>query len=207
MVPRHPGTALGRIAFRALLAWFFVALGLGATGALEAGPREAPWALVAAAGLPLAAAVILYLRFADVGRFALAIDRRMVTLAQTLRLAGLSLVFVGGGAGLPAVFSAVAAWDALLIGATAPFVAFVVLAHRPAPKGTFALWNVVGLFDLAVLIALTVVTGPSAWGMLAGEATTAAMMALPWSLIPTFLVPLFAILHSIAFVQVLSAGR
>ncbi len=207
MAPRPPGTALGRIAFRAALIWFLVALGLGATGALEAGPDDPPWALVAAAAAPLIAACLLYLRFGDVRRFALALDARNVTLAQTLRLAGLAFVFVGPGAGLPQLFAAVAAWDALLIGATAPFVAFVMLAHRPAPKGTFALWNVLGLFDLGVLSALVVVTGPSAWGRLAGEATAAAMAALPLSLVPTFLVPLFAILHLIAFVQVLSPGR
>lgn len=188
-----PGTAMGRLAFRALLVWALLALGLGAVGAFEAGPGESPWALAAAALLPPAAAVILHLRFADIRRWVLSLDARGVTLAQTLRLAGVLFALARTG-GVPGLFAAAAAWDALLIGAVAPFVAFVVLVQRPQPRGTVALWNGLGLADLAVLLALVLAAGPG------------APTAFPLVLVPALLMPLFAILHLMGLAQARAAS-
>jgi hypothetical protein len=63
-------------------------------------------------------------------------------------------------------------------------------------------WNVLGSLDLVNAMSLGVLASASPVGILAGDVTTRLMGQFPLSLIPTFFVPLFLILHLICFVRV-----
>lgn len=220
-------TAMGRLLFKALVLWLVIALGLGASGAFVAGPGAAPWPLVGAVVVPVLVFAALWRRFADVRRTVLSLDPRTITLAHTLRLGAVAYLWLQAGGLLPAVFATPAAWGGFVFGASAPFIALVLLSARPVPKGTFALWHMAGIAELAIATALLILAGDSAWGVLAGAppagvetiaqtgaamgaetaaATTAAMTVLPLSLVPTLLVPLFAILHLVAILQAAANG-
>jgi hypothetical protein len=64
------------------------------------------------------------------------------------------------------------------------------------------LWlNLAGLFDFALAVGTGVLTSPSSAGVLADATTSAIMSELPLSLIPTFAVPLWIIVHMISLLQ------
>jgi hypothetical protein len=74
-------------------------------------------------------------------------------------------------------------------------LAFAVLTPTAATRRRFVVWNVFGLIDLILAVSLgTLYSG--FWTVLSGHGPTSALMSeLPRSLVPTFLVPLFMMLH------------
>jgi hypothetical protein len=58
-------------------------------------------------------------------------------------------------------------------------------------------WCAVGIADLVVAVTMGVLNAPGKFGLLASDVTTAPMLELPLSLIPTFFVPLSILLHLI----------
>lgn len=71
-----------------------------------------------------------------------------------------------------------------------------------AARGWLLAWNTFGLVDLVSAIAMGVLYSNSALGVLAnGGVTTELMVTFPVSLIPTFLVPLFILMHLLTFAR------
>jgi len=63
-------------------------------------------------------------------------------------------------------------------------------------------WNLFGLFDLILALSLGLSFSASSLGFLAGTgATTLLMTELPRSMIPTFGVPMFILLHLLALAR------
>jgi hypothetical protein len=63
-------------------------------------------------------------------------------------------------------------------------------------------WNAVGALDLIVAVSLGVLSQPgSPQQLIHAGVGSAAIITLPWSLIPTFLVPFYLMGHGIVFVQ------
>ncbi len=88
-----------------------------------------------------------------------------------------------------------AGWGDFFIGLTAPLIAlrFVGRQHR----AVFLLWQALGMLDLVTAVSSGVLNG--VFG--SGPVTMDPIAALPLSLIPTFGVPLFFILHIISIAQ------
>jgi hypothetical protein len=64
------------------------------------------------------------------------------------------------------------------------------------------LWNAFGMADLVLAIALGVTsTANSPLGIFRDGAGSEAMQHLPWSFVPTVLVPLYMVLHAIVWVR------
>lgn len=89
----------------------------------------------------------------------------------------------------------------MAVGFAAPWM-ILALVRRPdfAASPAFVRWNVLGMLDLALAIALGTLSATLSTGA-AGEITTAPMATLPLLLIPVFLVPLFLMLHVAALMQ------
>ena len=88
-----------------------------------------------------------------------------------------------------------------LVPVTAVWVAWA-LSRRPqfASSRSFAVWNLLGIFDLVVAVG----TGAAASGLglgRYGEITTGPMAQMPLVLVPGFLVPCFVMLHLTALIQ------
>jgi hypothetical protein len=95
-----------------------------------------------------------------------------------------------------------AGWGDVITGALAIPVLWLVLRR---PQGGYSLltaWNAFGTLDLVVAIALgvTSVEG-SPLHIFDVGAGAAAMQMLPWSFVPTVLVPFYLVLHGILFAQ------
>jgi hypothetical protein len=68
-------------------------------------------------------------------------------------------------------------------------------------------WNIRGTLDLVAAVFLGVISAPgSPLQILGGSVGAAAMGSLPWSNIPTLLVPFYLITHGIIFARLARAN-
>jgi hypothetical protein len=83
----------------------------------------------------------------------------------------------------------------VLVGLLAPVVGAAWL-RTPRESGSAVwAWNVLGLVDLAVAVTTGMLTSPSPVQRFALEAPNDLISAFPLVLVPTFLVPIFIVLH------------
>jgi hypothetical protein len=188
-----------------LVLWFLAALGFSWFGAF-ASPQRPPVLLGAAATLPLVLFVVWYLRSKDFRQFLLAADLRILTLLQTARVGGILFVILYLRGVLPGIFALPAGWGDVAIGATAPLAAWAASRGRNAPRNLFLWWNVLGILDLVRAVTLGVLASGALLGSHAGAVTTEGMGKFPLSLVPTFLVPLWLILHLVVLSRIHSAN-
>lgn len=71
-------------------------------------------------------------------------------------------------------------------------------SHAPRLRVAFIAWNVFGLIDLLSAISMGILYSPSSFGVLRTDISSALMTTFPVSLIPTFFLPLFILLHMLA---------
>src|SRR5215510_15489313 len=102
---------------------------------------------------------------------------------------------------LPGTFASPAGLGDLLVGAYAPFVVLAISRRTPGWHRHVILLNVLGLLDFVGAIGSGVLSGRSPIGLFRGEVTTDIMQELPLSLIPTFAVPFWIVLHCISLLQ------
>jgi hypothetical protein len=136
----------------------------------------------------------------------LSLNPAILTAVQTWRVGGIVFLILLMNGILPPSFAYPAGIGDMAIGITAPFVAYAWSRKKLSPWG-FILWQTAGMADLIVAVTTGVLSSPSKIGILAGGVSTQVMGMLPMSLIPTFAVPLFFILHIICIAQVRKLKR
>jgi len=185
-----------------LALWFIVALVLGCLGTFAPDPMHPPWALMTALAGPPLLFVVLYAYSMRFRQVMLNIDLRFITAMQAWRvLGGMFLVLYGYGL-LPGAFAWPAGVGDLLVGAAAPFVVIAIINQAKYLQQQVIALNVVGLLDFAGAITMGLLTGQSAVGLLANPMNSDILLELPLSLIPTFGVPFWIILHFISLLQI-----
>ncbi len=191
-----------------LAVWFLVSLLAGYIGVFGPGSRyssNTPLPLGLAALLPLILFGVLYRISTSFRDHIRSLSPVALTAGQTGRVIGIVfLIFYAKGL-LPRSFAFPAGFGDVAIGLTAPWIAWA-WARKKLPSGGFLLWQLAGLTDLAIAVTLGVLASFPQSGNLPHAVTTQAMGLLPMSLIPTFGVPLYAILHLICIVQVRQAA-
>lgn len=188
-------TKYGKLTTGLIAVWFVFSLTASAFYVFRNGPNDPPLALGLAAVLPIVLFALWYGTSPDFRRFTLSLDTRALTLVQSWRIVGYAFLILAAYGILPRLFAWPAGWGDIFIGATAPFVALRLT--KSSRRGSFILWQVLGILDLVNAVALGALSGyidPKGVG-------GGAMTVLPLSLIPTFLVPLFLILHLISIAQ------
>jgi hypothetical protein len=117
------------------------------------------------------------------------------------RVAGVLFLLLAAEGRLSGPFPYSAGWGDIIAGALALPILWLMQEND---KHTTAihLWNAFGMADLVVAIGLGVTsTANSPLGIFRDGAGSEAMQHLPWSFVPTVLVPLFMILHAIIWVR------
>jgi len=184
-----------------LALWFLLVLTASLLGVFKGNPSQPPLTLGAAVVLPVLVFVLVWITSARVQRFTLSLSIRATTFAQIGRIfGGVFLILYAQGV-LPGIFALPAGWGDVAIALTAPLMAWMLVAKSRLRLGILVLWNVLGLLDLIVAISLGILTSQSTLGILAGATTSALVVTFPLSLIPTFLVPFYFILHLITLDQ------
>jgi len=116
------------------------------------------------------------------------------------RVAGGFFLLLAAAGRLGGPFPYSAGWGDVVTGALALPVAW--LAMRGQGKALAWTWNAFGMLDLVAALAFGIISANGSPLQLihAGEGSQAVQM-LPWSLIPTVLVPMFLIVHAVIFAQ------
>jgi len=121
------------------------------------------------------------------------------------RIAGGFFLLLAAEGRLGGPFPYSAGWGDVITGALALPVAF--LALRGQGTALVWSWNAFGTLDLIAALAFGIVSanGSPLQIIHAGEGSQAVQM-LPWSLIPTVLVPMFLIVHAVIFSRLAGAS-
>ncbi|HSS86455.1 MAG TPA: hypothetical protein VLL30_22100 [Reyranella sp.] len=117
------------------------------------------------------------------------------------RVAGVLFLLLAAEGRLSGPFPYSAGWGDIIAGAVALPILWLM---QETDRHTTAihLWNAFGMADLVMAIGLGVTSAAnSPLGIFRDGAGSEAMQQLPWSFVPTVLVPLYMILHAIIWVR------
>jgi hypothetical protein len=124
------------------------------------------------------------------------------------RLFGAFFLLLAAAGRLSGPFPISAGWGDVITGMLA-FPA-LWLASRPSniARSFIAGWNIFGALDLLVALALGVASANnSPLQLIDAGAGSAAVQMLPWSFIPTVLVPFYLVVHGVIFAQLRRAAK
>ena len=178
-----------------IIVWFLLSLTASALHVFKNDPQQPPLAVGLAVLIPLAIFVLWSASSPQFRQFLFSLNPRTLTIVQSWRIAGLTFLVLYTYGILPGGFALPAGLGDMAIGMTAPLVAlkFSNLNYRKS----FIVWQFLGIADLVTAVGSGVTSGfINPHGI-----QTTAMTVLPMSLIPTFAVPLFMILHFICIAQ------
>ena len=172
--------------------WLGLAIAAGGLGLLEGLRPPLPQAILVALTLALLAGF----RWSGPFRgWALAVDIRALVLIHVTRFVGLYFLALYARGELPYAFAVPGGWGD--IGVATAALAVCLFARPAAAAGQSAIfaWNLLGLVD----IVFVVLTAARLWT--ADPESMRALLSLPLSLLPTFLVPIIIATHIIIFAR------
>jgi hypothetical protein len=185
----------GKLTLWLIAGWFTLSLLASALHIFDNGPKRPPLALGLSALLPLGVFAAWFSRSEAFRQFLLSLNPQALTLMQTGRIIGYTFLVLYAYGLLPGAFALPAGWGDVAIGMSAPLVALRLIV--PAGRSRFIIWHMLGIFDLVMAMILGAVAPLISPQM----GATSAMTVLPLSVIPTFGVPLFLILHLVSIAQ------
>jgi hypothetical protein len=184
-----------------VMAWAALSLLLNVLGVFTAHPDQPPFALLTAIIGPPIVFLIAYAFSANVRTRSLRLDLRLLTAMQGWRVIGAMFLILMSLGLLPGTFAWPTGIGDLIVGAYAPFVVLAIARRTPGWHTHVVLLNVLGLLDFIGAVGGGVLSGSSPIGILRGEVTTDMMQELPLSMIPTFAVPCWIVLHIISLIK------
>jgi hypothetical protein len=185
-----------------IAAWAVLIVVLNAFGLFATNPDKPPLPLLIAVVGPPVLFGIAYWSSPAVRAVSLGQDLVLITAMQGWRLIGAMFLVLMWFRMLPGTFAWPAGVGDTIVGAYAPFVTVAVARQTPTWRKHVVLLSVLGLLDFVGAIGGGVLSGRSPIGFLHGDVTTDIMQQLPLSLIPTFGVPFWTIIHIISLLKV-----
>jgi hypothetical protein len=190
----------------AIAVWFAAAFVAGAFGIVNE-PGRPPLVLLSLFVVPILGFVTAYATSASFRAFTETIPMALLVGSHLWRFVGVGFVIawlVGrlpGGFGIPEGFGdIIAAVGALLL--------LPSVRRGAAPRGWLLAWNVFGTLDLVSAVTVGILFSEGPLGVLGTPASnTTLMVTFPVSLIPTFFVPLFLLVHALIFRRIEPARR
>jgi hypothetical protein len=140
--------------------------------------------------------------------FAHGYDPAVLIAANAGRLIGAFFLALYAAGRLPATFARSAGWGDIAVGALAIPLAWAVHRRAPGWRILALAWNTLGMADLITAVTLGVgSTSDSPLRFIFERPDSSAVTALPWVLIPGFLVPLYLMVHIAIFAQLAHRAR
>lgn len=135
----------------------------------------------------------------------LSLPLRLLVGLNVGRVFAVLFLMLGADGRLSGPFPHSAGWGDIITGAVA--LPLLGLAREPARHRTILhLWNAFGFLDLVAAIALGVMSAQGSALQVYPAPGSEAMQQLPWSFVPTVLVPMWLILHVIIWVKLRRAA-
>jgi hypothetical protein len=185
-----------------LVLWAAISAALAQRGLFQTTPDQPPIPLMFAVVLPVAAFAIAYAVSDGFRRYVLGLDLRWLTAIQAWRvIGGMFLVLMTFGL-LPGTFAWPAGVGDLIVGCYAPFVVLALVQRSPSWRNQVILLSILGLLDFVGAVGTGVLSGDNPIGVLHGEVGTNILQELPLSIIPTFGVPAWILVHIISLLKV-----
>jgi len=206
MMPLSPVSKLTTVAVAGL--WIGLAIALATTGIYNSTATPVPVVGVMA-GLPVIAVGGAALLFARLREALLALPVALLVGLNTIRIAlGGFMVLLALQGRLSGPFPQSAGWGDVIVGLTAIPLAAATARNLWGNRRVVLAWNILGTLDLVIAVSLGVASAPGSPIQIFGEAIgSKAMWSLPWSNIPTLLVPFYLIIHGVIFAQLARANR
>jgi hypothetical protein len=188
-----------------LAAWFAAIMSLTQAGLFLTFGQAVPFPLAFAAITPPLIYLVAYRALPSLRAWVAALDLSWVIGAQTWRVIGVVFLMMWGLGELPTIFALTAGLGDLAVGIFA-LTAVLAIERRSAGWQMRARTLIyLGMADFVAAFGTAIFSGNGFPLRLAGEAPPLLMQSLPMAMIPAFGVPLFIILHIIAW-QKLKAG-
>jgi hypothetical protein len=181
-----------------LAAWLAADVALGAIGAFDAHLHRLVPGIVAGIALPIVGGVWLLGHTGELSRRLSALPVRSLIAVQRYRVAGVVFLIAWAAGRMGAVFALPAGVGDIGVGLTAAFAAAHVDQGSERSRRIALAWNVAGISDLVVAVALGALTSPSPFHPVALGHPNPLISRLPFVLIPVFAVPLSILLHLLA---------
>lgn len=191
--PQNTRNLVFGVSVAVLVGWFVAAYFLAQTGFFQGTTFLIPHIGLLFLPLGLGLALVFSDQFE---KTLVALPLALLFGIQTFRLLGWYFLDLHQRGLMPAEFALPSGWGDILIGVTAPVVAYAYFVEKPYAKKLAIAWNVLGLVDLGLAIVLGFFTSPTPYQALAFDIPNALLFAFPLALIPTFAVPLSILLHS-----------
>ena len=174
--------------------WLFVALFLGAAGALRGIPTPALVVLVTSLAIVL---LVASWTVPPLRRFARTADLRLLAAFHLLRCVGLYFVILGMRGLLPGLFVASAGYGNLLVAILALLLLARVPPASPRARRLWLGWNVLGL-AVALWVGIVLL-------VLGRSGPEPMLRVLPFSLLPSFVAPIAIATHVWMLVRLMKA--
>ena len=205
MMPLSPVQKLTAVALAGL--WIGLAIALSSTGIYAVTSTPVP-AIGVIAGLPLLAAGLAVLWSARVREALLALPLPLLVGLNTMRIFGALFLLLAAEGRLSGPFPQSAGWGDVIVGLTAIPLTIAIARSPKGNRGALLAWNLFGTLDLVAAVTLGIISAPgSPLQLLGGTVGSTAVTALPWSNIPSLLVPFYLITHGVIFARLARANR
>ena len=172
--------------------WLVIATALGAAGVVRGlQPPGPPLVVFGLTAVVLAAGWLL----AGFRAWLSSIAERWLVGLHLTRFVGAYFLYLYGQGQLPYAFAVPGGWGDIVV---ASLAAILLVAGPPRYawlRSAYIVWNVIGLADILFVVAT------AAWLGAADPESMAALLRLPLSLLPTFLVPLIIASHVVLGVR------
>ncbi len=188
--------------------WIGLAVALATTGIYAATATPVPVVGVMA-GLPLIVVGVAALLFARVREALLALPVTLLVGLNTMRIfPGGFMVLLALQGRLSGPFPQSAGWGDIIVGLTAIPLTVATARNLWGNRRAVLAWNILGTLDLVTAVSLGVASAAgSPIQIFGGTIGSAAIWSLPWSNIPTLLVPFYLITHGIIFAKLARARQ
>lgn len=176
-----------------IFTWFLSVVVLGRIGFFAMRPLFAPNLVFAFLIL-----FILGKKILSVGSFQEAFNKTpldKVFLVQTFRVMGVAFLSLYLMRVLPGEFAIATGVGDIIIGASAPIVAYIYSLQKSFSKSVALIWNWAGIFDLAIAITSGILTYPEPLQVVATEVSNLPIALYPLVIIPVFAVPYSVLIH------------
>jgi hypothetical protein len=185
--------------------WIGLAIALAGTGIYAVSASPIPVVGVMAA-LPVLAAALAALLSARVRAALLALPVTLLVGLNVMRLEGLFFLLLSAQGSLSGPFPESAGWGDILVGLTAIPLTLALARNPSGHRGWLLIWNIVGTLDLVSALTLGILSAPGApFQQFGGTIGSTAIWTLPWSAIPTLLVPFYLVTHGIIYARLMQA--
>ncbi|HVS44750.1 MAG TPA: MFS transporter [Candidatus Dormibacteraeota bacterium] len=192
---RAPGIAIALV----LSAWFGVSSAVAAAGGFSAGTSGnlALPLLALSVAAPMTIGVTGILFVAPVRRLVSseAVQPAVIGVHALRVVFGAVFIAVWAAGVLPAVLALPAGVGDVVVGLSAVPAA---IGLRSGRRGRALAWNLLGVYDLVQAIAIAVVVSTGPLQLLSVSPGTDWMTVPPLSVVPTFVVPLYLLLHVVS---------